>query len=100
MAAMPVPTAPCILLTAIAPTGERPTDSSTGNEISPPPPPMASTKPATTPTRASTKSDWGSSTSLGLLLAGAPGIAALQRIVGRNVDDAAFGEGNVDHRGH
>ncbi|MNL14685.1 hypothetical protein D3C87_1356400 [compost metagenome] len=43
-----VPTLPCTLLVAMAATGFSPTDSSAGKEISPPPPAMASIKPAIT----------------------------------------------------
>ncbi|MNK65284.1 hypothetical protein D3C87_845720 [compost metagenome] len=46
--ALAVPTLPCTLLVAMAATGFSPTDSRAGSEISPPPPAMASMKPAMT----------------------------------------------------
>src|SRR5690606_1165228 len=58
---MPVPNTDCSLLVASAETGGRPIESRAGSAIMPPPPAMASTKPARSPTPARASRISGSS---------------------------------------
>src|SRR5690606_36583839 len=86
---MPVPNTDCSLLVASAETGGRPTESRAGSAIMPPPPAMASTKPASRPTAARASRIRGSS------------ILSWIRLWGeRDVGDAPLVDRNIDHGGH
>src|SRR5688572_23684246 len=68
--------------------------------MSPPPPAMASTKPANMPTPARATRISGSSSTSGFLPSRAVGAAAQHMVVHGYLLEAPLVERNVDHRGH
>src|SRR5690554_2342370 len=94
---MAVPTTDCTLLVAMAAIGGSPTESSAGRAIRPPPPAMASTKPASMPTPPSASST-RMSNSTSDLLSLRLGLRHCRRRFLRD-DETPLQQRDVDHRG-
>src|SRR5690606_30607064 len=96
-------TAPCSLLVPSAASGGTPAAKRAGSAISPPPPAMASTKPAARPAAPRAARIKGSGTVAGSL-ARSPAISlsgdAWQRIRVGGSGHPPLGARNVDHLGH